>query len=133
MSETIFTKIINRELPGHIIYEDAYCVALLDIFPAVPGQTLVIPKTPEPYVFALDDDTYQHLFAVAKKVAVILDRVLQTERTCLVVEGFEVPHTHIKLYPMTDTTPLGQVMPKQQKADEADLAELATQLRTQLT
>jgi histidine triad (HIT) family protein len=132
MSETIFTKIINREIPGHFIYEDDQCVAILDVFPAVTGQTLIIPKNPEPYAFALNDETYQHLFLVAKRIVAILDNELQTLRTCLVVEGFEVPHTHIKLYPVHDDTPLGMVLPNQHEGDPAQLAALAVQLRTAL-
>ncbi|MAZ29659.1 HIT family protein [bacterium] len=132
MSETIFTKIINREIPGHFIYEDEVCVAILDAFPAVAGQTLVIPREPVDYVFDLDDATYLHVFAVAKKIATALDIELKTERTCMVLEGFEVPHAHLKLYPVPDTTPLGQVLPNQTKGDPESLAALATQLKTAL-
>ena len=132
MSDTIFTKIIKREIPGHFIYEDEICVAILDAFPSVPGQTLVIPRVPESYVFDLDDATYQHCFMVAKRLAAVLDTELKTERTCIVVEGFEVPHTHIKLYPVPDTTPLGQILPQQQEADQTELAALADRLRPQL-
>lgn len=133
MPETIFTKIINREIPGHFIYEDEVCVALLDAFPAVPGQTLVIPREPVAYLFDLPDATYRHLFAITKNIASVLDAEFETERTCLVVEGFEVPHTHIKLYPVRDTTPLGQILPNQTEGDPEVLAALASKLRTQLT
>lgn len=132
MSETIFTKIINREIPGHFIYEDNLCVAILDAFPAITGQTLVIPKQPEPYAFALDDTTYQHIFMVAKHIATVLDQELDTLRTCLVVEGFEVPHTHIKLYPVLDDTPLGKVLPNQHEGNSAELAALAERLRVKV-
>lgn len=132
MTDTIFTKIINREIPGHFIYEDETCVAILDAFPAVPGQTLVIPRKVEDYVFALDDTTYQHLFAVAKRIALALDAALDTERTCMVLEGFEVPHAHLKLYPVPDTTPLGQVLPQQHEADDDELAELAEKIKRDL-
>ncbi|HMA78578.1 MAG TPA: HIT family protein [Candidatus Paceibacterota bacterium] len=132
MSETIFTKIINGDIPGHFIYEDDTCVAILDAFPAVRGQSLVIPKQPEPYVFALPEDVYQHLFLVAKRISTVLDTELDTVRTCLVVEGFEVPHTHIKLYPMREETPLGAIMQQQTEANQAELATLAQTLKTQL-
>lgn len=132
MSDTIFTKIIAGEVPGHFVYQDDICVAILDVFPAVTGQTLVIPKQPEPYAFALDEATYQHIFMIAKKIATVLDTELATERTCLVVEGFEVPHTHIKLYPMPDTTPLGHVMPNQTEGDPIELAALAETLKARL-
>lgn len=132
MTETIFTKIINREIPGHFIYEDELCVAILDKFPAVWGQSLVIPRAAIDYAFALDDTLYQHLFTVAKRVAHALDTTLDTKRTCLVVEGFEVPHAHLKLYPLTDVTPLGTILPQQREADDAALRTLAETLREQL-
>jgi len=132
-SETIFTKIINRQLPGHFIYEDEVCVAILDAFPAVSGQTLVIPKEPIDYVFALPEATYQHLFAVAKKIATMLDRELKTARTCLVLEGFDVPHTHLKLYPLPDVMPLGKIMPQTSPADQATLKQQATRFTEALT
>ena len=100
---TIFTKIIEREIPGQFVYEDDVCVALMDKFPAVSGQVLVIPKEEVDYLFDVPAETYQHLCEVVKKVAKALDTVFETERTCVVVEGFEVPHAHIKLYPMTAT------------------------------
>ncbi len=130
MSESIFTKIINREVPAHFIYEDEHCVAILDRFPAVKGQSLVIPKTEIDYAFDLDDDTYIHLFKTAKKIAQASDAALNAARTCLVVEGFDVPHVHIKIYPMTDTkTALGAIMPQGSEADDETLAQVATQIQ----
>lgn len=99
---TIFTKIINREIPGYFIYEDDVCVAIMDVFPSIAGQSMVIIKREVDYIFDLTDEEYAHLFAVAKKIANATDKALQTERTCLVVEGFEVPHVHIKLYPIKE-------------------------------
>lgn len=100
MADSIFSKIIRREIPAHFVYEDDACVVILDKFPSIEGQTLVIPKEEVNYAFDLNEETYLHLFNVAKKIAKALDQVFNTERTCLVVEGFEVPHAHIKLYPM---------------------------------
>ena len=98
---TIFSKIIAREIPAQFVYEDEVCVAIMDKFPAITGQVLVIPKKAVDYAFDLDDETYTHIFLVAKKITKALDIVFATNRTCLIVEGFEVPHVHIKLYPMT--------------------------------
>ncbi len=129
MSASIFTRIINRDVPAHFVYEDEYCVAILDKFPAVRGQTLVIPKKEVDYAFDLDDDTYLHLFRIAKIIAKASDAAFNAARTCLVVEGFEVPHVHIKIYPMTDTkTPLGKILPNGSEASDEDLAIVATQL-----
>lgn len=133
MSESIFTKIINREIPGHFLYEDDVCVVILDKFPAVPGQALVIPHIEVAYAFDLDDTTYLHLATTAKKIAQVLDTTLETERTCLVIEGFDVPHVHFKLYPVADTkTPLGAIMPTGAEASDETLAALALQIKSAL-
>ncbi len=130
---SIFTKIINREVPGHFIYEDEYCVAILDKFPAVKGQSLIIPKKDIDYAFDLDDETYLHLFQVAKKVGKASDKALNAERTCLVVEGFDVPHVHIKIFPMQDTKKaLGLIMPEGKEATDEELAIVATQIQAAL-
>lgn len=129
MSVSIFTKIINRELPAHFLYEDEHCIVILDKFPAVKGQSLVIPKKDVDYAFDLDDDTYIHLFKTAKLVARASDKALAAERTCLVVEGFDVPHVHIKIYPMQDTKKaLGALMPEGTEASEEELTIVATQI-----
>jgi histidine triad (HIT) family protein len=126
---SIFTKIIRREIPGHFIYEDETCVVILDKFPAVKGQSLVIPKKEVDYAFDLDEETYLHLTKIAKRIAQASDRALGAVRTCLVIEGFDVPHVHIKLYPLMDThTPLGSIMPTGKEASDEELAIVATQI-----
>lgn len=126
---SIFSKIIAREVPGQFIYEDEVCVAILDKFPAVPGQTLVIPKQEVDYILDLNETTYLHLWQVAKRVASALDATYHTKRTCMVVEGFEVPHVHIKLYPMTSTeTPLGAILPTGKMADDETLTAEASEI-----
>ncbi|MFT5849460.1 MAG: histidine triad (HIT) family protein [Patiriisocius sp.] len=133
MAASIFTQIINREIPAHFLYEDEFCVAILDKFPAVKGQSLVIPKKDVDYAFDLDDDTYLHLFKTAKRIAKASDKALNAERTCLVVEGFDVPHVHIKIFPMQDTEKaLGAIMPTGVEASDADLAIVATQIQAAL-
>lgn len=130
MSQSIFTKIINREIPGHFIYEDDHCVAILDKFPVVKGQSLVIPKKEVDYAFDLDDDTYMHLFKTAKKIARASDEALAAKRTCLVVEGFEVPHVHIRIYPMVSTDKsLGDFMGHGEEASDDELSVVATQIQ----
>ena len=130
---SIFTKIINREVPAQFIYEDDLCVAILDKFPAVRGQSLVIPKKDIDYAFDLDDETYLHLFQIAKKVGKASDKALNAERTCLVGEGFDVPHVHIKIYPMQDTKKaLGAIMPEGAEASDEELAIVATQIQAAL-
>lgn len=123
---SIFTKIIDRQIPGHFIYEDDVCVAILDKFPSVPGQALIIPRKEVDYAFDLDDATYSHLFLVAKKLAKALDEVMFTYKTCLVVEGFDVAHVHLKIYPMKQSdAPLGDKIHTGGEADDAELAVIA--------
>ncbi|MES2225566.1 MAG: HIT family protein [Patescibacteria group bacterium] len=100
MEKTVFTKIIDRELPAEILYEDDSVIVILDRFPNTEGQTVVIPKQPAPYIFDLDPETYLHLMEVTKKMARILDQTFGTLRTCMIVEGFDVPHVHVRLYPI---------------------------------
>ena len=133
MSTSIFTKIINREIPGHFIYEDEHCVAILDKFPVVKGQSLVIPKKEVDYAFDLDDDSYIHMFKTAKKIAKASDEALGAKRTCLVVEGFDVPHVHIRIYPMMSTDKsLGEFMSMGDEAGDEELALIATQIQAAL-
>lgn len=126
MEKTIFARIIDRELPAEILYEDDGAIAILDRFPGVAGQTLVIPKNPTHYLFDLPDEEYVHLLAITKKIASGLDRAFSTLRTCVVVEGFEVPHAHIRLYPLT--TPHLSLKSGDMASDE-ELAELGRRIR----
>ena len=126
---TIFSKISAGEVPGFFVYQDDTCFVIMDKYPAVVGQSLVILRREAPYVFDLSDEEYQHLFAVAKRVAKASDQVFEVDRSCIVVEGFEVPHVHIKIYPMPSTTTnLGNVMCERVKAHDEDLAQYAKQL-----
>lgn len=97
----IFDKIITREIPAQFVYEDEVCVVVMDKFPVIQGQVLIIPKKCVDYAFDIDDATYEHLMRIAKKIAKALDITYGTLRTCLLIEGFEVSHTHLKLYPVT--------------------------------
>jgi histidine triad (HIT) family protein len=97
----IFDKIIAKEIPAQFVYEDDVCIVVMDKFPVIQGQVLIIPKTCVDYVNNLDEETYIHLFKVAKRISKALDVTYNALRTCLLVEGFEVPHAHIKLYPVT--------------------------------
>jgi histidine triad (HIT) family protein len=127
---TIFTKIINREITAQLVYEDDICVVVMDKFPAIHGQTLVIYKKEIDYIFDLPDKDYTHLFMVAKKIARASDQVFNAIRSCIVVEGFEVPHVHIKIYPMSETsTNLGTVMTKQTEKANEELQILADRIK----
>lgn len=133
MADSIFSKIIAREIPAQFVYEDDVCVVIMDKFPSVKGQTLVIPRKEIDYLFDLDDSTYSHIFSVAKKIALGTDKALKPKRTCLAVEGFEVPHVHIKIYPVDDPSRgLGPYLSNGEMADDTELARLATEIKNHL-
>ena len=97
--KTLFEKIADKEIPAEIVYEDENIVAIVDKFPIKKGQIVIFPRTAPDYIFNLDDETYQKLMSVAKKIGPAIDKAFNPTRTCLVIEGFEVPHVHVKLIP----------------------------------
>jgi histidine triad (HIT) family protein len=109
---SIFTKIINREIPGYIVHEDDRYIAFLDINPLVVGHALVVPKQEVNFIFDLDDDTLAGLNVFAKKVALGIRKVIPCKRIGVAVIGLEVPHTHIHLVPMNITDDLNFTRPK---------------------
>ena len=98
---TIFSKIAKGEIPSYKVAEDEQYYAFLDISPLAEGHTLVIPKNVEDdYIFNLDPDVYEGLWAFARKVAVALKAAVPCKRVGVAVLGMEVPHTHIHLVPL---------------------------------
>lgn len=97
---SIFTRIVDREIPAHIVAESDEFFAFLDISPLSEGHTLVIPKKEVDYLFDLDDETLSGLNVFAKKVAKAIDSVIDCERVGVSVIGLEVPHAHIHLIPI---------------------------------
>ncbi len=97
---SIFTKIVNGEIPAHKVAEDENFLAFLDIFPVAKGHTLVIPKKEVDYLFDLDDELYIGLQLFAKKVAEGLKKAIPCLKVGVLVLGLEVPHAHIHLIPM---------------------------------
>lgn len=97
---SIFTKIVNGEIPAWKVAEDENFFAFLDIFPVAKGHTLVIPKKEVDYLFDLDDETYVGLQLFAKKVAAGIQRAIPCKKVGVMVLGLEVPHAHIHLVPM---------------------------------
>lgn len=97
---SIFTKIVNGEIPSWKVAEDDNYFAFLDIFPVAKGHTLVIPKKEVDYLFDLDDETYAGLQLFAKKVALGIQRAIPCKKVGVMVLGLEVPHAHIHLVPM---------------------------------
>ncbi len=97
---SIFSRIVAREIPAHIVAEDENFLAFLDINPLVQGHTLVIPKQEVDYIFDLDDEVLAGLHIFAKKVARAIEAVVTCERIGVTVIGLEVPHAHVHLIPI---------------------------------
>ena len=99
---SIFTKIINGEIPCYKITEDTNFLAFLDVNPNAKGHTLCIPKQEIDKLFDLDDDLYLGLMQFSKKVALALEKTLPCNRIGLAVIGLEVPHAHVHLIPLNE-------------------------------
>ena len=125
---SIFTRIINREIPGHIVAEDENFIAFLDITPLVMGHTLVVPKKEIDYIFDLDDQTLAGLNVFAKKVAHAVKKAIPCKRIGVAVIGLEVPHTHIHLVPMNSIGDINFTKTKLNPSKE-ELAEVAEKIR----
>lgn len=115
---SIFTKIVNREIPAHIVAETTEFLAFLDINPLAAGHTLVIPKKEVDYLFDLDDETYTGLCIFAKIVAKSIEKVIQCERIGVTVIGLEVPHAHIHLIPINGVNDMNFSKPKLKMGQE---------------
>lgn len=99
----IFCKIVNGEIPCYKVYEDDDVLVLLDAFPFLKGQSLVIPKKHvAPWLFDVDDENYCKLMKTAKKVCQATQKALSPFKTGLMVEGLEMDHVHIKIFPLTN-------------------------------
>jgi len=119
---TIFTKIINGEIPCYKIAEDDRFFAFLDINPLSEGHTLVIPKQETDYLFDLDDQLLADMVVFAKKVALAQKKVVECKRVGIAVLGLEVPHAHIHLVPLQAETDLSFSKPKLKFTQEEFIA-----------
>ena len=99
---TIFTKIINREIPAYIISENSKFIAFLDINPLSIGHTLVVPKKEIDYFFDLDDDFLTEILLFSKKISKAIKKVTRCNRVGLSVIGLEIPHAHLHLVPLNE-------------------------------
>lgn len=109
---SIFTKIINGEIPSYKIAEDANYYAFLDINPLAKGHTLVVPKKEVDYIFDLDDPTLAGMLVFSGKVAKAIQKVVPCKRIGMAVLGLEVPHAHIHLVPINGGNDIDFSKPK---------------------
>ncbi|MDT0553015.1 HIT family protein [Urechidicola vernalis] len=97
---SIFTKIINGEIPCYKVAENDDFIAFLDVNPNTPGHTLVVPKREVNKLFELDKDTYNGLMSFSRKIAIAMEKAINCERIGMSVIGLEVPHVHVHLIPL---------------------------------
>lgn len=126
---TIFTRIINREIPGRFVWEDDTCIAMIDIRPLHRGHTLVIPRVEVDHWIDLDQETMAHVTDVARTIGTAQQAAFSPARIGLLVAGFEVPHTHLHVVPIDTMADLDF---SQGDPEPTDLDEVAELLRTAL-
>jgi len=128
---SIFTKIINGEIPANIIAEDEDCIAFLDIFPLVKGHVLVVPKQEVDYLFDIDDELLGRMMTFSKRVAKAIERSITCQRIGIAVIGLEVPHAHIHLIPLQSVEDINFSRPKL-KLSEEEMKGIALKIKSNL-
>lgn len=125
---TLFTRIINGEIPCHKIAENDKFLAFLDIFPLAAGHTLVIPKVEVDYIFDLDDSYLSEINLFAREVAAKIKQAVPCKRIGIAVIGLEVPHAHMHLVPLNHVGDINFEREKLKPSHE-ELAEIAQRIR----
>ena len=128
---SIFTRIINREIPAHIVAENDDCIAFLDIFPLAKGHVLVVPKKEVDYIFDIDDELLGKMMTFSKQVAKAIEKSIQCQRIGIAVIGLEVPHAHIHLIPLQSVEDINFSRPKLKLSDE-EMSAIATRIKGNL-
>jgi histidine triad (HIT) family protein len=126
---SIFTRIIQGEIPSYRIAESDRYLAFLDVFPLVPGHVLVVPKTEVEYLFDLEDEVLAGLLPFARNVAKAIGKVVPCERIGVAVIGLEVPHAHVHLVPLNSIRDIDFSQPKLKLSPE-ELESMATAIRS---
>ena len=132
MEDCIFCKIVKGEIPSYKIYEDEKVLAILDAFPFTKGQTLVFPKKHiAPFLFDIEDEIYIKLMLAAKKVARAVNESVRPLKTGILVEGLELEHVHIKIFPLDDQG-FKIVSGKQLKFSDKEMEEMALKIKNKI-
>lgn len=124
---SLFSRIVNGEIPCYKVAENESCLAFLDINPLVKGHVLVIPKKEVDYIFDIDDETYQSLWLFSKRVAKAIKKAVPCKRIGIAVIGLEVAHAHIHLIPMNRVSDMNFASPKLSLVKE-ELQEVAEKI-----
>ncbi len=122
---SIFTKIINGEIPSYKIAENDYCYAFLDINPVQKGHCLIVPKQEVDYIFDLEDELLSEMMLFSKKVSKAIKLVVPCNRISVSVIGLEVPHAHIHLIPITNMSDIDFSNKKEYSSDEMSALAIA--------
>lgn len=128
---SIFTKIIQGEIPSYKIAENENYIAFLDAFPLVEGHTLVVPKKEVDKIWDLDKETYLGLMDFAYEVAQGIEKVIPCLRVGVAVIGLEVPHVHVHLVPMNEMNDINFMQPKKEFTPEK-MQEIADKIKSAL-
>lgn len=127
---TLFSRIINGEIPCHKVAENDKFLAFLDIMPLKKGHVLVIPKVEIDYIFDIEDELLGEMMVFSKLVAAKIKKTIPCKKIGVSVIGLEVPHAHIHLIPMNSVSDMDFSKPKL-TLDPSELAEIATQIASQ--
>lgn len=125
---TLFSKIIQGEIPSYKIAEDERSYAFLDIHPLAKGHTLVVPKKEVDYLFDIEDDLLSHLTVFSKKVAKAIEATVPCQRVGVAVVGLDVPHAHIHLIPINHIGDINFSRPKLEFSEE-EFENIAASIR----
>lgn len=126
---SLFTKIVQGDIPSHKIAETNQFLAFLDVFPLAKGHVLVIPKKETDSIFDVEDQEYKDLWAFAKKTAKAIEKSIPCKKVGVAVIGLEVPHAHIHLIPLQSVEDINFSRPKL-KLESAELEEIAERIRS---
>ena len=127
---TLFTKIINGEIPSYRVYEDEFVFAFLDIFPFQPGHTLIVPKIEVDYFVDVPELYYIGVFNAAKKLAPAIQKVaIGSQRVGMMVQGVDVPHFHLHLIPIFENQPFTG---KKKSIEKSEMIEIQNKIIQEL-
>lgn len=124
---TIFTKIINGEIPSYKVAEVEKFYAFLDINPVAAGHTLVVPKQEVDNIFDLEDESFSEMTVFAKRIAIALEKTMDCKRVGILVVGTEVPHAHIHLIPFQKESQMSLASPKL-KFSQEEMTKIAEKI-----
>ena len=124
---TLFSKIIDGEIPGHLVWQDEICAAFMDIEPLTPGHLMVVPRAEVDHWIDLDAQTMAHLMQVATRLGEAQMQAFQAVRIGVIIQGYDVPHTHIHVFPSTSAADFD--IARRQSRSQEELAQDAQRIR----